>query len=1021
MTTNKTPYLMALLVMTLFTTGASCDLIIKHGGIFEIVDNVMLGRNPLYQVDTGQNGDLFGGDLSCATGCFVNEQSCNSCANCDCSSCANCDCTNCSDCAACGNCAACVITPINFATAHPGARISNATQVRLTTNGLTYLEQNLGTMFADLLPPLDADTLIPFCPYGTPATPAPTTCTLLPDGVTELKIGTNGTVPDFLLTVESAALDGVEADGSLAATVDIGGSSTVDGTNQAPTPLKITVDTVQSGYTIKGTITCNLDFDSTLGDAPNGFQVQTKLRLANDGTAGSPHNGYSKVEVTSIDFVENSLDPEDVTTACSGTLSISGTGCNTTIDLNQILNNDGQVVCGIANIYLDNADHNFDGIEGNNSSAHTGGVAELVKEIVDHVRLKMDEAIDYQIGAFLHDTSPSATDKIGPWVVCQKPAATAPQCPAGTVFVDKPAGVADYCAIGNASGPCLGPLLGMQGQIDVGGALASVSPGIDAVIDFLFAAAGNSRAPGAGFNIDFMGGLENLQHNDCVPVTAPENMPVLPTVPIATQINGDTNLKGAPTHLAVGVSESFVNYAAWKVWDAGALCLNVGTSLDQMLSGSTLNALFLGGGDSLAKLTFPAAPSSAAFGITIRPGTAPVISFGDNDAATPARLINVVMDAVELDFYAWTQDRYVRFFTLKTDLVIGVDLPVVNNAIVIDAANDMDLAMNNPELLNSELTLGDPVALANTISGLGGTIVAGLGAAIPPISINEMLGGVALPAGMSIPVGVALTNDSFGAFTEGTENFLGVFIDFGPAPVPIALTAKADAQVRITNVTMPEDLSGFAFDTFQQGPSPSVEIAMSANGPEGAEFEYSYRLTNSSWSPWTSSSYAVIEDPSLFMQQWHTVYVRARVKGAENSTDFTSATARFLIDADEPQLLLSNADGVVELSVYDVVNEPEELEYRYRNPGDDWSEWATAPSQTFELDGATMDVEVEVRDTSGNIASNSQALRGIADPTATSGCGTCVATGARGTDGSPLGYLASALLLGALVVRRRRR
>src|SRR5262245_5500996 len=153
MKTNKRSTLMALLVMTLFTTGGTCSLEVRHGGIMEILDNVLYGRPPLENVTTGENSDLFGGDLSCATDCFVNADSCGDCGDCsDCGDCGNCsDCSNCSDCDSC----ACTIQPINFAVQHPNQRIPNAAQVRLTSNGLDFLEGTLTDLVAGVLPPLD--------------------------------------------------------------------------------------------------------------------------------------------------------------------------------------------------------------------------------------------------------------------------------------------------------------------------------------------------------------------------------------------------------------------------------------------------------------------------------------------------------------------------------------------------------------------------------------------------------------------------------------------------------------------------------------------------------------------------------------------------------------------------------------------------------------------------------------------------------------------------------------------------
>ncbi len=1010
MTTNRRPLWMALVVRALFSTTA-CNETIKHTGIFAIVDNVLFGRDPMEGVDPEEDLGLSCG-ASCAVDC-VNCEDCQDCAACDCSDCSSC--ANCSDCSGCEDCG-CTIEPHVFNVAN---RIPNSAQVRLTSHGLEFLSASLNDLAVGVLPPLDVQTILGDVDLG--------------EEITEFSIGNNGTTPDFLLELRNVEITSIAANGDLSVNLSVWGATTANGTTPGTIPLHIGIATSGSEfatrYQVTGSIDCELDLNASDGlpQYQDGFEFTATVRLAQE-TVG-PRAGYGRLQVSDIEFVEASLEGADINIDCSDSaINVRVENfvvvtwvetCNQTVGVDVFLNDEDPAVsvCGLVQTQLDDANH------GGGSSPHLGGVGQLVSEITDQVRNSIEQVLDYRLGSFLVDTSGNNQDGNGPWIMCEAPG-PGNTCPAGTTFAAANASAPARCMI-NGQSKCLAPLLGIEGRVDMGSALASISPGLDSVIDFVFAAAGPSRAPNDGWNIDLFGGLENLAHNDCVPVTPPGEIPTPPQdVPLAEVLQNNTHPgTGGPTDLAIGVSESFVNYAAWRIWDSGLLCLNVGTNLDQMLSGSTLNALFFGAGNSLAKLTFPDTPASAAFGIALRPATAPVVSFGDGDPETDLRLINVAMDALELDFYAWTQDRYIRFFTLKTDLEIGLDLPVEDNTITINASEHLDLIMNNPEILNSDLIVANASSVGATISSLAGTIVAGLGAAIPPISLDEMLGGLALPGGMALPLGIAMDENSFTPFEQTkldgvtTERFLGIFIDFTDAPPAMALTARADAAVRVTNVTLPEDRTGFAYDTFQQGPSPSVEIAMSATAPEGAEVEYAYRLTNSSWSEWTTSPYAVIEDPSLFMQQWHTVYVRARIKGAPYSTDFTSATARFLIDADAPQMTITSAEGAIELGVYDIVDDPTDLEYRYRNPGEEWSAWAEVPSQYFELDGATPDVEVELRDTSGNVASNTAALRGIPDPDAASGCGSCSTTGF----GDPSTFGLAAMVLGTLLSRRRRK
>jgi MYXO-CTERM domain-containing protein len=336
--------------------------------------------------------------------------------------------------------------------------------------------------------------------------------------------------------------------------------------------------------------------------------------------------------------------------------------------------------------------------------------------------------------------------------------------------------------------------------------------------------------------------------------------------------------------------------------------------------------------------------------------------------------------------------------------------------------------MNNSRLENADLVLNDHDAVASTIASIATSLAGSLGGAIPNIALDDLLGGIALPGGMALPINISLPDDALWPVEQlrddsTTERFLGIFIDLSPATPPTALSARAETSVEVTSVTLPEDKTGFNVHTFQQGPAPTVEIAMSATGPEGAEYEYSYRLTNTGWSEWSSSPYAVIQDPSLFMQQWHTVYARARIKGVPHSVDYTTAKAQLLIDADEPIFEVSEVNGAIMLQAHDVITAIEDVEYRYRNPGsEEWSEWTTFDdADPVELDGATADVEVEVRDTNGNVATNVQALRGLPAPGASGGCGSCAVGATESNGNSPLALFGTAFILGLALVRRRRR
>ena len=139
------------------------------------------------------------------------------------------------------------------------------------------------------------------------------------------------------------------------------------------------------------------------------------------------------------------------------------------------------------------------------------------------------------------------------------------------------------------------------------------------------------------------------------------------------------------------------------------------------------------------------------------------------------------------------------------------------------------------------------------------------------------------------------------------------------------------------------------------------------------------------------------------------------------TADLTPATATVKVDVTAPLMQVSQqADGSTRLEAVDGVDAADTMEYRVRAPGGSWSEWQSMGTNVVSLGALDPLSEVEVRDESGNVASNVAALRGRTSVATAGGCGSC-AVGAEPTSESPLGVLAGLMVVGLAVARRRRR
>lgn len=572
-------------------------------------------------------------------------------------------------------------------------------------------------------------------------------------------------------------------------------------------------------------------------------------------------------------------------------------------------------------------------------------------------------------------------------------------CPTGTFAVpagDDPEAVCRYAA--NADAACVPTLLGTDGQGDLGAAfLGSVSPGTHAPGQFLLAAGGNGEAVNEGMSVFMYGGFLGTSrdfatvypHNPCVPVIEP---PAIPTIPRAAVFRANTveGLASDP-HVGIGLSEDFLNHAGYGAFDAGLLCIGAGTSLSQQLSSGLFSLLV----PSLNRLTFP--ESSVPLAVMLRPQRPPTFEIGAGTEDEP--LLTVLLDDLQVDFYVWSNERYVRFMTYQADLSLGINLAVMDGEIV---PNVVGLTATESTVTNFEDLLDeDPERLAGVIQSVLETFAG--------MAFGD-LGGFALPELMGLELQVQ--EGGVRGVAEGESEFLGIFANLAVAGAE-AFSAPVDTRLALGALEL--DHRSMTLEHWGDGALPRLHVDLSAEGPSGAELEYSVRLDGMAWSAWTRDPHVVIEDAALRFQARHVVEARARVVGERDSVDLSPAVEQVLVDITAPDLeLVTEAEGT-RIAAWDVL--AEHLDYRWRLVGDSsWSEWERLGDRTILP--VLGDVEVEVRDEAENVASASSGLiRGVGNPNAEGGCGSCAVdsptSGAKGT------FVAFLAVLGAMLARRR--
>lgn len=602
----------------------------------------------------------------------------------------------------------------------------------------------------------------------------------------------------------------------------------------------------------------------------------------------------------------------------------------------------------------------------------SGGSDNMAQDIIAEVKTTLNQAMAELMAKL--------------FTFCQ--VAQSGQCPAGSNNVN------GICMTSQTE--CLPMRIGVETHIDASELLSNIFPGSTLIMDILFAMQGEAQAVSGGYNLNFFGGFENrAAPAACVSGITLANPPTRPTdIPVATSLQNNEE-----AHVVVGVAERMMDWAGYQLWEGGTLCIEAGTRLSPLLSTGLFSVLIR----SLRNLAFP--DSEAALAVGLRPQTPPDVTIGAGTDADP--IVQVDLEALEIDFYVWSTERYVRFMTFRGDLHIALDIQFSDTGEIVPVIQD--ISVENSSVFGSELLTETPEQLATAVEGVLPLISSFAGGLIPTIALGDLLGD-------TLPIGLELGPDTLRQVTEGNDRFLGVFVNLAPPATPTPFAGRVDTTLELVSVTVP-DASAFRAENLGSGERPRIEIALAASGPEEVSFEYQYRLNEGSWSDWSRTPYAVIDDPILLLQGRHSVEARARVVGASDSADIIPARADFLIDVLAPELEVNRAANLVQVAAMDAVSGAEQLQYRWRSASrEEWSEWSLMPASRLTLESGE-DVVVEVRDENGNVASNAESLRGLPPPSDGGGCGDCAVSGEPDAS-RPL--MALALLLGMVGLLRRR-
>jgi hypothetical protein len=614
---------------------------------------------------------------------------------------------------------------------------------------------------------------------------------------------------------------------------------------------------------------------------------------------------------------------------------------------------------------------------------------------------------------------------------CTKPTPTVtPACPDGSEPDNADLTKATKCVF-KGTQECVPSLLGIDGRMDLSKALSSFSPGTQGGLDFVLASAGDMNpAPGVagvpawtprkppvpsadnntnGISLAMLGGALPQPTSKCVTVVA---NPPPQGIPVPKELLGDKITPWpagtAGPHLGFALAGRYLDHAAASAYNSGVLCLGISTEQVAQLSTGYLSIL----APSINALTFEQAPAAAA--VITRPGAPPKIKIGNGTNVKSDPLLTITLPRFAVDFYVFSLDRFIRFFTYTADITVPVNIQTGKDAKnpnggLLPVLGDLSIA--NGGVTNADLLLDDPTSVSGGVTGLlGGIVGQFLGGGFSPIDLSGALASFGL--GVDIPPG------GIRKLTSGTDDFVGIFANITKATT----TAHEEADTRasiIEKIVHPESMGL----TATRASFPKLRIHV--DGIATHATEHSWWIDDGTHAAWTSERDLVVDQDAMILQGKHVLHVSARVVGDTASEDGTPVDLPFVIDTLPPRLdVKRDADRVV-VRASDYVSAESALVGRRRIADGAWSEWAPlADVTTFDAEASSA-VDVEVRDEEGNVGRVSLPLiRGKADSSlaaAGSGCG-CRVTGAGGSGaGGRSGFLAVGMALAVLVTLRARR
>lgn len=564
----------------------------------------------------------------------------------------------------------------------------------------------------------------------------------------------------------------------------------------------------------------------------------------------------------------------------------------------------------------------------------------------------------------------------------------------------------DGICIDSATSQCVPRFLGVEGRASPGALLGNYGVPQDAQLD-LSVAAGSSIRMDDGMTIGTRAGIVATQVAGCVPVLpAPA-----PRMVGAPDLDAEASAKAtsAGYHAAIGISQHFLETAAYQAHQGGVLCLAVTTSNFAIINTGLFKTLL----PSLGKLATRDG-KDAPMMVVLRPQGAPILRVGEGtyDPVTKKPvdpLLTLTLPNLQIDFYAMLDDRYARLFSLTADVKLPLSLIIEGCSSLTPALGDLKELISNVRTNNSEMLAEDPAVLADLIPAVIGLAEPALAGMLKPIDLPTFNG---FKLQLSDIKGVGKSETEF--------SHLGLYASIKFQEQTCATAAPiTEASLESTRIPPPEQmrLTGEGLNT------ATAIVRVSARGITGSP-EYAWRVNGGLWTdfvPALSNGTLEITHPLFALEGVHTLEIRSRTREQPTgisspvrvgvTLDWTAPSVKISADREGNRLRVEASDSITAAG---------ELEFAYRLGQEDFSAFGPEREVDLEAIEAAGGFAVRVRDGAGNVAEATWRMPILAEREGHSVDGTGSASGGVGCSAGAGGFSLFSLLAFAGLLRRRR-